>query len=202
MTYQTRLPSICATPGCGKERRRKSRFCSVDCLFWSHFDKSAGPDGCWLWTGQVNPQTGYGDVPDSTAGGKRTSAHRRAYKLTFGDPGPLSVLHRCDTKLCGNPLHLFPGTPRDNWQDALDKGRRVIAAPGEKNHNAKLTDELVRLIRRTGGSRDLARRLGVSRGTIQDVRARRAWRHVPDDPPGNDADHLQSIGPEESARLG
>lgn len=26
--------------------------------FWNRVDKS---DGCWLWTGWINPRTGYGD---------------------------------------------------------------------------------------------------------------------------------------------
>jgi hypothetical protein len=56
-------------------------FCSVECLFWSRFDKSGGPDACWLWTGPVIPDTGYGGVNDYVGGGKRTSAHRRAYRL-------------------------------------------------------------------------------------------------------------------------
>jgi hypothetical protein len=141
---------------------------------------------------------GYGDVSGGTSGNKRTSAHRHAYRLTYGDPGGLSVLHRCDVRLCGNPAHLFLGTHRDNWQDAVDKGRPVMAAPGEMNHNAKLSDDLVRMIRRTGGSRTLARRLGVSRSTIMDVRARRAWSHVLDDPPGDDAEPLQSMSSRKS----
>lgn len=180
------LPSICQNHGCKKARRYRSRFCSLECLFWARIDRSGGPDACWLWMGLVNPVSGYGNVSSRIVGGRRTSAHRHAYRLTHGDPGKLSVLHRCDRRLCSNPAHLFLGTHRDNWQDAIDKGRPMAAAPGERNYNAKLSDALVRLIRRTGGSRTLARRLGVSRSTIQEVLARRAWRHVPDDPPGDD----------------
>lgn len=181
MTRKKPLSHLCAIPGCGKERRWRSYFCSIDCLFWSKFDRSAGPDGCWIWTGSVNPVNGYGDVPDSTAGGKRTTAHRRAYTLTHGDPGKLSVLHKCDMRLCGNPAHLFPGTHRTNWLDSIAKGRQSIIVPGEGNAAAKLTPAKVVAIRQSHlGIDTLAQRHRVNETTIIRVILRETWQHVPD----------------------
>ena len=53
---------------------------------------------------------------------------------------------------------------------------------------------IMALIRATAGNtRNLARRLGVDRVTIQQVRARRAWRHVLDAPVDAEKDPLQSV---------
>lgn len=182
MTQKKPLSHLCALPGCEKERRWRSYFCSVECLFWSRFDKSDGPDGCWLWTGSVNPETGYGDVSFDTADGKkRTTAHRRAFTLTYGDPGKLSVLHKCDTPLCGQPAHLFSGTHRDNWLDSVAKGRQPIIVPGEGNASAKLTAAKVIAIRMSSLSVPvLARKFRVHIETIRRVVHRETWDHVPD----------------------
>jgi hypothetical protein len=97
------------------------------------------------------------------------------------DAGDLNVCHSCDNPSCCNPKHLFAGTQRQNLEDALVKGRPIIAAPGERNRNAKLSDDLVRLIRSTAGNTaQLAQWVGVNRATINDVRAGRSWRHVVD----------------------
>lgn len=181
MTRKNTLSHLCATPGCGKERRWKSHYCSIECLFWSHFDKSPGPDGCWLWTGSVNPVNGYGAVSTHAGGGKRTTAHRRAFTLTYGDPGHLSVLHRCDVNLCGNPAHLFAGTPLDNWLDSVAKGRQTAINPGEANAAAKLTPAKVISIRRSSSrASELARKHRVTYRAIRAILRRETWRHVPE----------------------
>jgi hypothetical protein len=173
---------VCALPECGKEhQRRGSRYCSADCVFWSRYDRSGGPDACWTWKGPSNKKNGYGSVEGDLNNGKRTSAHRHAYRLHYMvDPGELHVLHRCDVRLCGNPAHLFLGTNRDNWQDAINKWRRVITMPGEGNIGAKLTTKEVRAIRRSAAKvRDLVREYGVNRDTIWKIIRRKTWKHVP-----------------------
>jgi HNH endonuclease len=174
------MDKICAECG-GKFRgRRQSRFCSVDCLFWSHFDRSGGPDACWLWRGTVNKTHGYGVVDAKTAGGKRTSAHRHAYRLHYSvDPGELSVLHNCDVRLCGNPAHLRTGTHKDNWQDAVNRCRPIATAPGEANMKAKLTTADVLAIRRSAAkTRDLVRQYGMNDSTIRRIVGGETWQHI------------------------
>jgi hypothetical protein len=176
------MDKTCAECGIDFQGRRGSRYCSPVCYFWARLDKSAGPDGCWIWTGSVNPKNGYGIVDSHTGGGKRTTPHRHAYRLTHGDPGELSVLHRCDVRLCGNPRHLFTGTPRDNWWDSVAKGRQTVVAPGEANRSAKLSAAEVQAIRRSAARvADLVRQYPVSDSTIRSILHGHTWRHVPQD---------------------
>ncbi len=86
--------------------------------FWSKVDKTA--DGCWLWQGTMLQQ-GYGCFKIA---GKMYKAHRVAY-LYAVDPIPVGLVlcHTCDNPRCVRPDHLFPGTYKDNMQDAMRKGR-------------------------------------------------------------------------------
>lgn len=109
--------------------------------------------GCWLWVGALQ-NSGYGHVkiPRSR---KSTGAHRLSYMLHVGPiPDGMDVCHKCDTKTCVNPAHLFVGTRLENLRDCVAKGRnsrgiaRSLMMAGERSHRAKLTWEKVREIRR------------------------------------------------------
>lgn len=82
--------------------------------------------GCWLWEGSViqGPAcSAYGTIRFD---GSVTTCHRVMWVLTQGPiPVGLWVLHKCDVPSCINPGHLFLGTPSDNTQDMIRKGRRV-----------------------------------------------------------------------------
>ena len=80
------------------------------------------PDGCIEHTGARNKE-GYGKRWDRNA--KRSAlAHRLAWMEVHGQiPAGMSVLHRCDNPPCINVEHLFLGTPQDNTQDMISKGR-------------------------------------------------------------------------------
>ena len=77
---------------------------------------------CWIYTGQKT-RDGYGVIGIGRT--KQLRAHRVSYELHIGPiPAGMLVCHRCDTPLCIRPEHLFLGTPKDNTQDMLLKGRR------------------------------------------------------------------------------
>jgi len=103
---------------------------SVEDRLWSSLDKSAGPAGCWPFTGQrMRRGLPYGLIFD-----RRTRrAHRVAWELTHGPiPEGLNVLHRCDNPPCCNPAHLFLGTDGDNAADREAKGRSARNLPSTK----------------------------------------------------------------------
>jgi hypothetical protein len=148
--------------------------------FWSHVDRAGGPEACWLWTGFTR-SNGYGEIGINYKGYK---AHRVSYFLEHGriDNDTL-ILHRCDVRACVNPAHLFQGTPKDNSQDAVRKGRNTRLY-GERNGRAKLTRAAIMKIRRlykAGGvfQRELAAQFGVCEATISYVINGGRWKKLP-----------------------
>lgn len=85
------------------------------------------PSGCWEWTGSIN-QFGYGLICVGAwyAGHITTvGAHRLQWERHNGPaPKAQQVMHSCDNRICINPEHLRLGTPRDNHDDMVTKGRQ------------------------------------------------------------------------------
>jgi hypothetical protein len=142
--------------------------------FHASYEKSQ--NGCWLWTG-ADRGNGYGCL---MIDGVLTSAHRYSYELKHqrSVPEGLFVCHKCDTRACVNPDHLFLGTPKINQHDKLRKGRD--AAPcGENHHASVLTTSDVLAIRASEESGViLAAKYGVKPSTVTKIRKGKAWAHV------------------------
>lgn len=160
--------------------------------FWSKFSPEPNT-GCWLWTGSVSNQ-GRGKFMFQ----RRTwGVHRLAYTLTRGPVhADMFVCHSCDNGHlgCGNPDHLWLGTPKDNTLDALRKGRLATGersgfkkypekyGRGENHPNSKLTHEQVRGIKRrllageTASS--IARCFGLDRSTIGYIKTGKHYAQV------------------------
>lgn len=123
------------------------------------------PSGCWEWSAEVL-RSGYGYI---CIGRRRYRAHRASYLIFHGiDPLDLCVLHKCDNRICVNPLHLRLGTRQENTQDAVAKGR----------NRGKLTIPQVRAIRQLNTVRtqeELALEFGVSVSSIDRVVRRETW---------------------------
>lgn len=148
--------------------------------YFAKIDRSAGWDACHPWTGGKGSD-GYGTFRLSTD--ETIRATRFGWSLAYGYlPEGWGVLHHCDTPLCQNPLHWFPGTNADNMADKLAK-RRQARLRGESNGQAKLTEADVIDIRsrytgRRGEQIALAREYDVTATAIRLVVKGRAWRHV------------------------
>ena len=130
--------------------------------------------GCWLWTAGYNPKTGYGHFYNR---GALLYAHRFAYEQYVGPiPKNICVCHKCDVRCCVNPAHLFLGTKAENLSDMARKGR---ASRGAHRWSAKLSDEVVRIIRKSAKTNsELARVYGVSPSLISGIRHGHRWVHA------------------------
>lgn len=147
--------------------------------FWSHVDKSGGPDACWPWTAALDEQ-GYGYF---TADRKGIRAGRFALQLKLGRQLARGEVTRhgdsCTTRACCNPVHLSPGTQADNIADRDRLGR---TARGERQWKAKLTEDEVAEIkeRLAAGEKQvhIAPDYGVCSMTISHIARGNNWKHV------------------------
>lgn len=143
--------------------------------FWASCKEDES--GCWIWQ-RGHQRKGYGAVKWHNY---VTTAHRIAWMITHGDiPAGMLVCHKCDVRNCVNPDHLFLGTPMDNTQDMISKGRMIA---GEDVTHAKLTENDVRRIRGIHASgdvsvREIARRFPVCHQQISRIIRRTRWKHV------------------------
>lgn len=136
-------------------------------IFWPQVERS---EGCWLWTG-LKDKDGYGVLGYA---GKMLRANRVALELD-GRPAAKGqyACHHCDNPACVRAAHLYPGTPAQNVNDMMSRGRWSVGS------RAKLDEEKVRIIRQsTETDACLGDKFGVSRSLISMVRTHRIWRHV------------------------
>ncbi len=143
--------------------------------FWSKVDQS-NLDGCWAWTGSRSPK-GYGQFM-WTDRRPRRATHVACWLTAGAIPDGMRVLHRCDNPSCCNPAHFFFGTPKDNTQDMVSKGR-AKGAQGIAHRSARLTEDQVRAIRAASGTQgDIAVHFGVTNSHVCNIRNRKKWKHL------------------------
>lgn len=126
--------------------------------------------GCWNVTSH-STKYGYADIYRDKV---RWRSHRLVYTYEFGEiPEGMVVRHKCDNPKCINPEHLEIGTPQDNVNDMVVRGRN---ARGEKHGRAKLTQEQVEKIREDSRpSRAVAKDYGVTHKIILNIRNGVCW---------------------------
>lgn len=125
-------------------------------------------NGCWIWTRSYR---GNGYAQLTLSGRRQVAGNRAAYSAFHGAiPAGMFVCHSCDVPACCNPEHLFLGTPKDNTQDCVRKGR---LRPGRVGAPKKLVDSDKSRIRelRVAGllQREIARLFNVSQVRVSQV---------------------------------
>jgi len=124
---------------------------------------------CWEWLAGKD-KNGYGKI---TFNAKETRAHRLSYEIHYGViPNGFFVCHKCDNPSCVNPKHLFLGSPLDNMQDMILKGRKITSP--------KLSKTSVKEIRHKYAQGNisqikLAKEYGVSQQVISAIILYKIW---------------------------
>jgi uncharacterized protein (DUF433 family) len=148
--------------------------------FWDKVAK-AGEDECWEWNGIRNDRE-YGLFYDN---GRYRRAHRISYRLSFGPipEGMTYVCHKCDNPSCVNPSHLFLGTPQDNMDDKIRKGRHHHGSTFSGSILSEVDVESIRRRRKSGESYpSIAKDYPVTTGVVRDAAVGKGWTHVEEAP--------------------
>lgn len=138
--------------------------------FWARVD-IRGPNECWPW--KLKPTSwGYGCF---TFKCRKYRSHRVAFFLTLGYwPKPF-CLHKCDNRVCCNQNCLFEGTPADNTDDMIRKGRGNAG----KHYNTSLSqrdiEQIIMLCNEGALQREVAKKFGISQPTVSGIVNRKHW---------------------------
>lgn len=147
--------------------------------FWEKVDRR-GPDDCWEWT--ASRAQGYGQLGRGPGTRVPIKASRASWEIHFGQiPEGLFVCHKCDNRGCVNPGHLFLGTPKENTQDMIRKGRKGVNPDysGSNNPNAKLSPSDIAAIRKSKKKQvDIAAEFGIVQSYVSKIRLRGTWNHL------------------------
>ena len=115
--------------------------------FWLRVDRSAGPEGCWPWTGGID-RDGYGNCTTpwrKGSGGAHCVAHFYATGQVADSSSQLDhTCHpgdgscpaaTCPHRACVNPAHLEVVTPHENTHRGDTPASRLAARPTcDKGH--------------------------------------------------------------------
>lgn len=136
-------------------------------------------NGCREWTATKN-DGGYGMIHFAMQWGDGHKSSMTASRALYQAHHNIIlsrnqwVLHTCDNPSCVNIDHLFLGSPKDNAQDKLAKGRNA------KHYRLTTrqcihSDEKIRAIKNaTGMLHDVAEQYGVSISYVSKLRAGKA----------------------------
>lgn len=119
--------------------------------------------------------------------GKHERLFRYIYEQKYGKiPKGMVIRHKCDNPSCCNIEHLEIGTPYDNVQDMIKRGRDVyhLSKPkiqGELNGNSKLTKEIVKEIYKNKGKVKIyCEKYNISASLIWQIRNKKWWKWLTD----------------------
>lgn len=148
--------------------------------FWSYVNKHSGvfaivkskKSECWMWTNYLDSD-GYGEFK---AKHKHYKAHVASYMISKGlkkKPKKLTC-HHCDNPPCIRASHLWKGTPKQNSEDMVYKGRQ---AKGEKHGSRTHPENIPRGDRNGARTHPESRSKGLKHSRIMKKVAARGDKH-------------------------
>ncbi|MCP4902602.1 MAG: hypothetical protein GY906_37030 [bacterium] len=122
--------------------------------------------GCWEYQGDWNRR-----YPRH---GRQGPVHRVAFVLHFG---PIEngdwVCHTCDNTRCGNPTHLYRGSPKQNACDTKMRGRHARL----KIHQDQVL-RIHRLLDDGVGAKEIAAEYELHSDTIYRIKSGAIWPEI------------------------
>lgn len=142
---------------------------------YTHLEKP-----CKICTSHMKSEKGYVWV---VRNGRTRALHRVVWEEANGPvPDGMVIRHKCDQPDCCELTHLEIGTPKQNIQDQIDRGR---FAWGERAATSKLTAAQVKRIRNRLDKkysielvRKLAERYGITEDYTISLYKRETWKHL------------------------
>ncbi len=125
---------------------------------------------CWIWDDKKNSD-GYGMSSIKECGVyNRVSRISASIWLDFDIDSNLCVLHKCDTRSCFRPAHLFIGTRGVN---NTDRKLKLRSAYGLDGGGGKLSTEQINEIRKLyelgNNQYDIAKRFEISQSYVSQI---------------------------------
>lgn len=118
--------------------------------------------------------------------GKMFLLHRIVYSESYlngGEiPNGLIVRHKCDNRACINPQHLEIGTPKDNSDDKIKRGRFRNGCEkhkGESHSNSLLKEsDIIEIFFSKNSRHSLSQKYNVHKEHIGKIQRGKSWKHV------------------------
>jgi hypothetical protein len=133
-------------------------------------------NGCQRWLLSLNP-SGYGSIKYA---GRTWNAHHLVLTTMLDRPlrPGMQALHICDHRWCVAEDHIYEGSPKQNVDDRVARGRSIHPR-GVEHYEARLDAVKVRSIRKSAAKlKELASRYKVSVAAISKVKRRKSWAHI------------------------
>jgi hypothetical protein len=144
--------------------------------FWKYVNKGQVNE-CWEWNGSLMKRGGYGQLRYNL---KTLKSHRLSYEINVGKvPEGKFICHKCGNSKCCNPNHLYAGTPKENWHDAIKHSTAYKLPPinPQDVHCAKINYEIANDIRNSNeGGPTLSKKYNISRTMISKIKRNLAWK--------------------------
>jgi hypothetical protein len=148
---------------------------SVIKRFWKYVDKKSDNE-CWEWKASLMKRGNYGQLRDNT---KLLKSHRLSYEIHFGkiEDGKF-ICHKCGNSKCCNPNHLYSGTPKENWHDAIkhNTAYKLPRIKPEDVHCAKINYDIANEIRNSPEKGVyFVKKYNISKAMVSRIRKNLSW---------------------------